>query len=103
VDELLLETAEDRYPDMGWQVAESHDEDLYVYSADDDRTERWDLDEALSVALEVGSCLAEQLGREQPAHVAVETSAGDWVMVDVTVSVNDGRTLPFERAERDGD
>lgn len=103
MDELLLEAAEDRYPDMGWQVAESDAGEYYVYSADTDRAERWDLDEALAVALEVGSGLADQLRREQPAHAAVETSAGDWVMVDVTVSVNDGRSLPFEYEEKDAE
>lgn len=99
--ELLLETAEDRYPDMGWKVAESDGGDLYVYSADEDRPDRWDQDEAMSVALEVGASVGRELRREQPAHVAVETSAGDWAIVDVTVSFNDGRTLPFERAETD--
>lgn len=101
MEELLLETAEDRCPDAGWQVAESDAGDFYVYSADVGRAERWDQDEALSVALEVGADVAEQLRRQQPAHVAVETSAGDWVIVDVTVSFTDGRTLPFEYEEND--
>lgn len=97
MEELLLETAEDRYPDMGWQVAESDAGELHVFSADDERTERWDAEEALSVALEVGAALAEQLKRDQPAHVSVETSAQDWVSVDVTVSFGDEHSLPFER------